>query len=280
MSEIIPEKQKSTSKKAILISIIIGLLIISGFLLWFFLLRIDESELRNIEVQLEKDKEISKYIRNLTFSKNEDEKVVKLDGLKSYPYNLTGNYTVEFNKLGDNEKTEIIGKVKDYVDELIKCGNKKYCSTDEIFVFDAESNDSYSLDLYSDELIHNYYDENDEFQTETIGSLSNNDDYVESDSYNENESSLEIVEKNGEIEGDYIYVTGAVKNNSDLSYTFVEVKVTYFDDNGTILDTESTFVNSTDAILPNERKSFEIMTQMIGQSYSNYKLEVNDFNIE
>lgn len=90
---------------------------------------------------------------------------------------------------------------------------------------------------------------------------------------------LEIVDKKGELNGDYIYVTGAVKNNSGSPFTYIEVKVTYTDDNGTILDTDWTYVNSSDALLPNERKSFKVMTEMVGQKYTKYRVEVADYDI-
>jgi hypothetical protein len=135
----------------------------------------------------------------------------------------------------------------------------------------------YKFDLFNDNFTHQYTNENDKFITESLDSTNTNNTSSKSTTKSDSPI-LEIVELSGKIGGDYIYVTGAVKNNSNNSNTYVEVKVTYFNDSGNVLDTENTYVNSSDLLLSNERKSFEIMTKMIGEKYSKYKVEVLDYN--
>jgi hypothetical protein len=276
------------TKKEIIYYCAFALIVISGFLLWFFMFRVDESELRDIETRITNDEEINSYFSIPSISRDDLGEVVKYKSLKSYPYKLIASFNDDFNKLTEIEKQDVFNKVVEVIeqkeyDTTITCGRNKFCSIDEIWVFGSDSKKdtiSYMFNLSTDEIKYSFYDENDEYQTEILSSTdtkSNNSKTASSTISNKSE--LEVVEKKGEINGDYITVTGAIKNNSDTAFTFVEIKVTYTDDNGNILDTDTTYLNSSDAFLPNERKSFEVMTQMIGEKYTKYKVEVADYNI-
>lgn len=282
MQNVIQEKTLLHSKKKMIIYIIVTFILISGFLFWYFYIRLDESNLKKLETKIQNNKEVNKYFKFPSFSREESEKVVSYKKYKSYPYNLLVSFTDEFKNLTDTEKQDVFLKLTEIIEEdgLIRCGHNKYCSINEITAFNNESIDieSYSLDLFDNELTHSYYDTEGKYQTEILSDsdVSERNTISTTASY---EPDLEIVEKKGEISGEYITVTGAVKNNSENVYTFIEVKVTYTDDSGNILDTDTAFVNSSDALLPNERKSFEVMTQMVGEKYTKYKVEVVDYNI-
>jgi len=61
-------------------------------------------------------------------------------------------------------------------------------------------------------------------------------------------------------EGNYIVCTGYLKNNSKLTYTFIKIKVIYYDKSNEILDTDWTYVVGSEGLAPNEKKSFKVMT--------------------
>lgn len=93
-----------------------------------------------------------------------------------------------------------------------------------------------------------------------------------------NKTTLEIVDKHGEVDGDFIKISGAVKNNSQLlSFTYIKVQVDYLDGDGNIIDSDWTYVNSGDALKPNAQKYFDLMSQKHGDS-AKYKISVIDFS--
>jgi len=263
--------------------------IIGGFLIWKFYFQIDESELQKLETKIESNKEVNKYLADEIFfikAAPEEADVVSYKGLKSYPYNFTSHFNDDFNKLSVEEKYNVFTKIVELIEEdhrttLIECGYKKYCSIDKITLFNTdmiEKTNTFTFDIDDKEITHLYDDEG-RFKSEV---LSNTDTLKTSNSNNTNGNSLpklEFVESSARIDGDYIYVTGAIKNNSNISYTYVEIKVTYFDENGNILDTDNAYLNSSDLLMPNERKSFSIMTQMVGQKYPKYKVQIFDYKI-
>lgn len=251
----------------------------------------DDELVLQLDDKLKTDKNLSEYFSNFSLSKQDDPPTTYKE-YKVYSYDVLTNGNEKFMKLSDKQKRNELGKVAEVIktitdDSLIKCGEETFCSISEILVFDLNGktgeSDSFSItyDYYKSpteyEMEVSFYDKNSKFQTRTVSA---NDSNVLS-TYKENNKKpdLEIVEKSGNIDDKYIYVTGAIKNNSDKTYSFIEVKVTYMDDNGKILDTDTTYVNSSDALLPNERKSFKLMTEMIGGVYSKYRIEVYDYNV-
>lgn len=91
--------------------------------------------------------------------------------------------------------------------------------------------------------------------------------------------SLEIVDKNIRQERNYVYALGAVKNNGTRNYKFIEVKVTYYDGNNNVLDTDWTYAVGDEGLEPQERKQFEIMTKR-SENIKNFTIEIKDFSIE
>jgi len=77
----------------------------------------------------------------------------------------------------------------------------------------------------------------------------------------EDDNILELTAVEGKADGDYMHVTGAVKNNSQNKYTFIRVKVVYKNSNGDIVDTDWTYAVGDEGLEPGEQKYFEIMTK-------------------
>ncbi|WP_281868035.1 FxLYD domain-containing protein [Brevibacillus parabrevis] len=87
---------------------------------------------------------------------------------------------------------------------------------------------------------------------------------------------LEITEKNGKVDGDYIYVTGAVKNNGSKSLSYIKVKVTYLDVNNQVIDTDWTYAVASEGLRPNEQKYFEVMTKHRAKM-KRYSVEITEY---
>lgn len=77
-------------------------------------------------------------------------------------------------------------------------------------------------------------------------------------------------------DGNYVYVTGSVKNQSNESYSYIKVKVAYYDDDTNVVDTDWTYATS-EPLRPNEQVYFEIMTKY-REGMSKYKLSIEDYN--
>ncbi|MED3965852.1 FxLYD domain-containing protein [Niallia taxi] len=93
-----------------------------------------------------------------------------------------------------------------------------------------------------------------------------------------NNKVIEITDHKVSMDGNFITIKGSVKNNSSSPVTFVKLKVNYMDGNNKVVNTEEAYVNSSDELLPNEQKSFNIMTEMIDRNdYKNYELNVVEY---
>lgn len=86
---------------------------------------------------------------------------------------------------------------------------------------------------------------------------------------------IEITDKKASRDGDYMYASGAVKNVSQTSYSYIKVKVTYVNDSGDIIDTDWTYASS-ETLRPNEQKYFEIMTRY-RDGMSKYSIVVESY---
>ncbi|APH05847.1 FxLYD domain-containing protein [Bacillus weihaiensis] len=285
--------KKLLSVKFIIAYVISLSVIIVSF--YFYNNRFIEDDFPKYEEAILQNEEINEYINDVVFFRDE-ESVNKTEGFRFADYFVSSNPTADFENLDDIEKLNIMQTIIETVrDESsnnsvaggdFDCGKKNICSFNTFVISgEKDGNRTYyqisNVDLneevnYSMEVS---YDENGDYNPRNVSNEKENITTTNSES-TDNTPSIEVVEHKGTIDGDYIYVTGAVKNNSEFAYSFVEVKVTYFDKDGNVLDTETSFVNSSDSLLPNERKSFEIMTQMVGQKYPKYKVEVVDFNTD
>ncbi|MFS0657346.1 DUF3426 domain-containing protein [Niallia alba] len=89
---------------------------------------------------------------------------------------------------------------------------------------------------------------------------------------------LTIVEHESEISGNYIYVKGSIKNNAPYPISYIKLKITFTDENGDVVNSNTGYVNDSTALNQDEQKSFSIMTEMINPSdYKNYHIELEDY---
>lgn len=94
----------------------------------------------------------------------------------------------------------------------------------------------------------------------------------------QNESNpIGVTQKDVYKDGDYYYCTGTVSNVSSTTHSFVKVKVTYFDQNESVLTTDWVYAVDSIGIEPGENQQFEIMTSVDG-NVDTYKVEVIDYD--
>lgn len=89
--------------------------------------------------------------------------------------------------------------------------------------------------------------------------------------------SLDIVNWDWHRSGDYIYINGSVKNNSDKSISYYEVLAKFLDDSNSVLDSD--YTNDGMSLKPNEQKEFEIMHKF-NPSYSDMVLSIENVKYE
>jgi len=133
-------------------------------------------------------------------------------------------------------------------------------------------------------LYGNFSNDNIDKQAQTVES-NNRPNKVQSSNKNDdiNKSTsktkeLSLVEHKAEISGNYIYIKGSVKNNAPYPISFIKLKVTFTDENGEVINTNTGYVNDSTALNQDEQKSFSIMTEMINPSeYKDYHIELEDY---
>ncbi|MFA5974801.1 MAG: FxLYD domain-containing protein [Elusimicrobiota bacterium] len=59
------------------------------------------------------------------------------------------------------------------------------------------------------------------------------------------------------VDGNYTYVRGSVKNTGDAPARYFKVTVEYKNGKGEVVDTD--YTNSTETVMPNAAKKFEVM---------------------
>jgi hypothetical protein len=87
---------------------------------------------------------------------------------------------------------------------------------------------------------------------------------------------LKYINTTAKVEGDYIYVTGAIKNNSDKTITFLKINFNQLGVSNEVIDSEQAFVVGLEGIKPNEQKYFDMMIKL-RKGYNLPKLEIVDF---
>lgn len=78
------------------------------------------------------------------------------------------------------------------------------------------------------------------------------------DWYTPEDAGFVFYDLSGEANGNYVTVTGRVKNEGKQKYTYVRVKAVFQDKNGEILDTNWTYLVGDEGIAPQESKTFRI----------------------
>ena len=69
---------------------------------------------------------------------------------------------------------------------------------------------------------------------------------------------LKIQDTKLEHDSSYTICTGKVKNTGNKTYYFVEVKGSFKDSSGNIVDTDSTYAAGSEGLAPNESSSFRL----------------------
>lgn len=75
------------------------------------------------------------------------------------------------------------------------------------------------------------------------------------------------------INGDYIYITGRVKNVSNSNISYFEVRVDFKDSNGNVLNSD--YTNDGLTLKPNDMREFEIISKWDNE-YNQYSLSIGD----
>ncbi|WP_243356914.1 FxLYD domain-containing protein [Bacillus litorisediminis] len=203
------------------------------------------------------------------------------NGSTVYYYNVISYTNSTFTTKSDDEKVKIMYEINELLMEytedglLIQCGKKIYCSFDQIVLSDNSPENNYF------QVAFNTYSDISDMTVKAPGGeyiSAKNEEQGKDVTTTNSKPMLEIVDSKAEISGDFIYVEGAVVNNSESSFSYIQVEVTYYDNNGNMLDSDWTYVNGDDLLSPNERKAFTVMTEMVGQKYEKFKVEILDFN--
>lgn len=71
---------------------------------------------------------------------------------------------------------------------------------------------------------------------------------------------IEFEDVESQIDGNYMYCTGKVRNKGDKPVRYVKVAVEWLDNEGTVLDTDYAYAVSGENLHPRGAKSFSIMT--------------------
>lgn len=268
---------------------IIILLGIAAYVYVFIANDIDETSLNKIVQEIEWD---TYLVNSVSIEKEEKKNHRDKEKENVYPYNVVIYSGENFDNLSGKEKLKFFEKVKGIIksysetnDSFIFCGKEKLCEIEEIYVR-GEGSKSYTLVFNNTEMNYSYFDGSNRIEkiineeNATSATPTTTTPTTTSNPTENSKPQLEILDKNATIDGDFIYTTGAVKNNSSSSYTFIQVKVTHADEKGNVIDTDTTYVNSSDTLRPNEQKYFEIMTRVRNSNYKKYRIEIIDFNID
>ena len=89
-----------------------------------------------------------------------------------------------------------------------------------------------------------------------------------------------LVIQNGwtwDLDGNYTYVRGRVKNTGDKNITYFEVTAEYLSSTGQVLDTD--YTNSGETLRPDNMKEFEIMHKDDSE-YDKVRIFVNEVRVE
>ncbi|MCD7032865.1 FxLYD domain-containing protein [Metabacillus sp. GX 13764] len=261
------------------------------FIIWIYMTFIvfDESKMNSIEDSLSKDSELMKYFRPLTFNKDDD-------NTNSLSFTLGGFIKPEFNKLNNETKVNKIELVAEKFNEItnsnpdIPCGFNKECTLKQIMIFD----DLQKIDYDKNEFTPSYtatYDPsittdqytvsfmNKDGKINEIGGTENTTTTTSNFNNYSNEIELKVMDVNYTSSEGYNYVSGAVKNNGDNTYTYVKLKVSYMDESGNVLDTDFTYADDGEGIMPDEEKSYQFMTRKREDvKYSKCTVRIVDFN--
>lgn len=94
---------------------------------------------------------------------------------------------------------------------------------------------------------------------------------------NDYKDKLVVQDKNFDIDGNYCYVKGSVKNTGDRTISYFKITVQYINDNGDVLDSD--YTNSGENVNSGDSKEFEVMHRY-SNSYTKYRVIVDEVRID
>lgn len=251
---------------------------------------LDESEIPRFEKAILESEELSDYITVVNISNDEEHPQTIVDS-RVYYYNIFASATNEFRDLSEDEKYHVIKNFTEVINDNITklggdfdCGEKNLCLFDSINILDIDSRETFAItgfDKYKDVNSYvmevSYYDENDKFQIREVTSKGvATQNKFEKERQIKLETPLEIHDKKGQRDGDYVYTSGAIKNVGDQDYSYIKVRVTHLDEDNNVIDTDWTYAVSSEGLRPGEQKYFEIMTKH-REGMKRYKFEIMDY---
>ena len=86
---------------------------------------------------------------------------------------------------------------------------------------------------------------------------------------------LEVSNLNSSRSGDYLYITGSIRNTGMKTYKYVELRVELLDKDGSVIDTDWTYGVGSEGIRPNEQKKFQIIVRY-SSDIARYKVYIMD----
>lgn len=120
-------------------------------------------------------------------------------------------------------------------------------------------------------------EENPSNLSKTIYSVSKGTSKIEATMSQNHQNPIQIIDKSLELDDDYYHLNGTISNVDTLTHSYVEVRVTYYDNNDEVLTTDTGYAVGSEGIRAGENKQFEIMTKVNG-SVDKYKVEIQDYN--
>jgi hypothetical protein len=189
----------------------------------------------------------------------------------------SGNYTISVKTLNEQPKSveNDIGVNGEYlIGEFVKSvGSFKIVEKSISFTISIPEEEVEKIELKKKLLLAAGIDGSNYQPLETQDSFEGNSD--EEKKWIE-ENPLQILDIKGEVKGNYIYVSGAVKNRSNTPHSFIKIKVIYTDYEDNVVDTDWTYLDSEE-LKPNEQKYFEIMTKY-RKGMDRFKVEILDYD--
>lgn len=280
------EQFKPKGNKLVLLLIIVAILLVTLSIFYYWFNRLDESNLMNLQDNIINNSMFHEDITNIIFERS-SKPPLQASGKKVYNYEMVINYSNESEELNEIIAVIFLEEIFDFLKSdktVIDCGRNQFCKVNDITLtkYHGDRTDTYSINnidtkkSFVNQNIEYSGNKSGEYETITVQwhrLIGQNSEVVSPSSL------FEIVDREGTKERDYIYTKAAIKNISNDTYSSIKVKVTHYDANMNVIDTDWTYAVGSEGLRPSEQKQFQIMTRMRNRDdYQRFKLEVIDFN--
>lgn len=286
------------------VTIAIGVVILLSIIVLYYNYKNSINEDWNHASQLFEQGDYEEANEILTYRKPRNEKEEKLNEMLNMVTSArTGLYSTE-NVFGPDEINvytiedsleELITGYPDLLDNLEEAKEKKYKIVQELRnnKFDYEMYLDHYFELTPTEAIEMgeiRWDDEEEYKqqsSEAIAKAKGNQYSYPPSSNWKKDADKEFEQNNPLVIEDSRYkynsslnryeVTGTVHNRGEQEYTFIQIKLKMLDEKGNIVDTHTEYVNSSDALLSDERKRFEIAVYT-DVDFDTIEEEIYDYN--